>query len=175
MICCQKQETVKRLCSVIEAEMDVDRWFQNHVPPAGTEDEAPQSWWPTKAGMCFSLQCHTRPRTGTLTALDTHEQGLQGETVPEAHVGHCKRNDVCSQWVTHVKGPWGLQQRTMWGSPPSSSWGMRYCWEGATTSRGHTPLSTAALSCGTNNTQARTWAKSRKIIKSWESEQKMPK
>lgn len=60
---------------------------------------------PQKQG-CASvstLQHHTRPRTGTSTGLDTHEQGLQGETVPEAHRGHCKRNDVCLQWMTLLR------------------------------------------------------------------------
>lgn len=31
---CQEKETVKRPCSIREAEMDAGRWFQNHVPVA---------------------------------------------------------------------------------------------------------------------------------------------
>lgn len=50
-----------------------------------------------------ALQHHTRPRSSTLAALDTHEQRLQGETVPEAQRGHCKRNYECSQWVTLLR------------------------------------------------------------------------
>lgn len=163
---CQEQETVKRLCSIRGAEMEVDRWFQNHVPLVGTEDEAP-----TKAGLCFSLHLPASHQTQKWHFNSSRHPWAKcsKRNCTRSTQGHYAKEMMSA----HSGWPWGLQQRAMWGSPLSDSWGLRYCWKGATTSQELRLVSTAALPCGTNDTQAKTWAKSRKITKPWGSRWKI--
>ena len=89
------QETVKRLCSIRGAETEIDKWFQNHAPVAdNTENEAPWTLVTHKSRILLqSPPCSitTKTRYEALTAVDTHEQGLQGEIVPVAHSRYCKK------------------------------------------------------------------------------------
>ncbi|GAB0175625.1 hypothetical protein GRJ2_000027700 [Grus japonensis] len=89
------QETVKRLCSIRGSKMEIDKWFQNHAPVVDTtENEAPWTLVIHKSRTLLQSppsSITTKTRYETLTAVDTHEQGLQGETVPTAHSRYCKR------------------------------------------------------------------------------------
>ena len=89
------QETVKRLCSIRGAETEIDKWFQNHAPVADTtENEAPWTLVTHKSRTLLQSppsSITTKNRYEALTAVDTHEQGLQGETVPAAHRGYHKK------------------------------------------------------------------------------------
>ncbi|GAB0210389.1 hypothetical protein GRJ2_003504700 [Grus japonensis] len=89
------QETVKRLCSIRGAEMEKDRWFHNQVPVASTtENEAPWTLVTHKSRALLQSSPSsftTKNRYEALTAIDTHEQGVQGETVPAAHSGYRKK------------------------------------------------------------------------------------
>ncbi|PKU34838.1 28s ribosomal protein mitochondrial [Limosa lapponica baueri] len=89
------QETVKRLRSIRGTKMEIDKWFQNHAPVVDTrENEAP---WILVTHKSRTLpqsppsSITTKTRYEALIAVDTHEQGLQGETVPAAHSGYRKK------------------------------------------------------------------------------------
>ena len=88
------QERVKRLRSIRGSETEIDRWFHNQVPVVGsTETEAP--WTLVSHRSRAPLQSSpssftTKTRYEASTAVDTHEQDAQGETLPTAHSGYRK-------------------------------------------------------------------------------------
>ncbi|GAB0205522.1 hypothetical protein GRJ2_003017800 [Grus japonensis] len=75
--------------------MEVDRWFRNQVPVADTtENEASWTLVTHKSRTPFQSphsSFTTKNRYEALTAVDTHEQGPQGETAPAAHSGYRKK------------------------------------------------------------------------------------
>ncbi|XP_029864855.1 uncharacterized protein LOC115339276 [Aquila chrysaetos chrysaetos] len=89
------QETVERLHGVRGAEMEVDRWFQNRAPVVDTaENAAPWTLVTHKSRTLLRSppsSITAKNRYEALTAVDTHEQGLRGETVPAAHSGYRKK------------------------------------------------------------------------------------
>lgn len=78
------QETLKRVCSITGFETEIGKWFQNHVSVADTtENEAPWSQMiHNSSTLLRSPLSSITTRYEALTAVDTHEQRLQGETVP---------------------------------------------------------------------------------------------
>jgi len=90
-------ETVKRLCSIRGAELEIDTWLQNHASVvATTENEAPWTLVTHKSKTPLQpppSSITTKSRYEDLTAIDTQEQCLQEETTPAAHSGHLKIND----------------------------------------------------------------------------------
>ena len=75
--------------------METEKWFENHGPVVDTtENEAPWTLVTHKRKTLLQSppsSITTKTRYESLTAVDTHKQGLQGETVPAAHSGYCKK------------------------------------------------------------------------------------
>ena len=71
------QETVKRLRGIRGAEMNIDKWFQNHDPVVGTtENEAPCTLVTYKSRTPLQpppSSITTKTRYEALTDKDTHE------------------------------------------------------------------------------------------------------
>jgi len=84
-------ETVKRLCSIKQAKTEIDKWFQNHAPMVDTaKHEAPWILATHKSRTLLQSppsSTTTKTRYGALTVVDTHEQGLQRETLPATQSG----------------------------------------------------------------------------------------
>lgn len=74
------QETVKRLCNTREAEMEIDKWFQNHTLVAGDTENVISLTLITHKSLTLlhSPPCSIaiKTRYEALTAVDTFEQGL---------------------------------------------------------------------------------------------------
>ena len=89
------QKTGKRLRGIRGAETETEKRFQNHTPVADTtENEAPWTVVTHKSRTLLQSPpsgITTKTRYEALTAVDTHEQGLQGEIVPVAHSRYCKK------------------------------------------------------------------------------------
>jgi len=100
------QETGKRLRGIRGAKMEIDKWFQNCGPVADTsEKEAPRTLVTHKGRTPLQpppSSITTKTQYEALTAINTHEHSLQGETVPAAHSGHRKKNTKCLWWVSEV-------------------------------------------------------------------------
>lgn len=78
------QETVKRVCSITGFETEIGNWFQKHISVVDTtENETPWSRViHNSSALLQSPPSSITIRYEALTAVDTHEQCLQGETVP---------------------------------------------------------------------------------------------
>ncbi|PKU46424.1 rna-directed dna polymerase from mobile element jockey- hypothetical protein [Limosa lapponica baueri] len=79
--------------------MKIDRWFHNHVPVAAdtTKNEAPWTLMINKSRTLFQSPPSSITTINIYeasTVLDTHEQDLQGETIPTAHSGYRKNRQV---------------------------------------------------------------------------------
>jgi len=89
------QKTAIRLLSIRGAEMETQKWFQNHAPVVSTtENEAPWTLVTHKSRSRLqppSFSIATENTYEVLTATDTHEHSLQGETTPAAHSGYRKK------------------------------------------------------------------------------------
>ena len=89
------QGTVKRLCGMRGAETEIEKWFQDHAPVADTtENKVPRTLVTHESRtllQCPPSSITTKTRYEALTAVDTREQGLQGETVSAAHSGYRKK------------------------------------------------------------------------------------
>jgi len=89
------QETVTRLRTIRGVEIEIGRWFQNCVPVADTtENEAPWTLVTHKSRTLLHpppSSTTTKHRYEDLTATDTHEHGLQGETIAAARSGYRKK------------------------------------------------------------------------------------
>ncbi|PKU30634.1 28s ribosomal protein mitochondrial [Limosa lapponica baueri] len=74
------QETVERLCIIRGAETETDKWFQNRAPVADTTDnEAPWTLVTHKSRTLLQSSpssINIINKYETLTAADTHKQGL---------------------------------------------------------------------------------------------------
>ena len=154
------QETVKRLCSTRGAEMEANKWFQNHAPVADTtENEAP--WTPVTHKSRSLLQpphpsITTKTRSEALTAIYTHEQHLQRETIPAAYSGYHKKKEVLIVGDSSIC----LSDR--------ESHNICYLPGGChSLSRALSTIHCYSFMRGRMTPQARTWEESRKATKPW--------
>jgi len=83
------QETVKRLCSIRGAELEIDTWLQNHAP-LETTNENEASWTLVTCKSRTQLQpppssITTKNKYEALTTISMQEQDLQEKFAPAAH------------------------------------------------------------------------------------------
>lgn len=96
------QETANRLCRIREAETEIDKWFRTMLLCLTSlrKNEAPRTLLTNKSRTLLQSSPSSttiKTRHKALTAVDTHEQGLDGETVPATHMDTTKGRKGHSQ------------------------------------------------------------------------------
>lgn len=86
---------MKRLHSFRSTKSEMDRWFSSHTPVLNiTENRAhwSLSTLKSRAPLQSSLSSFTiKNRYEALTVTDTHDQGLQGKTIPANCFRYCEK------------------------------------------------------------------------------------